>query len=95
MLIQVTYSNRGGVAEQEQALAMFERWQPPTGVEIKGHYTRADGGGFAIVEADSAEAILIALAPWASTLLDYQVTPIVEIEQGVAALKQGIAFRNA
>ena len=95
MLFQVSNRVRGGTAAQEQALAVFDRWEAPAGLEIKGFWVRADGAVLAIVEAESAEVLFQAIAPWASALLDYEIMPLIDIERGVELMKQGIAFRNA
>ena len=67
----------------EKGLEVFTRWTPPQGVEFKGMWGRADGGGFCVCEAASAEAIFEATAPWAGAFLDYDITPIVEMKKGV------------
>lgn len=96
MLFYVSWKARAGQGpvEAEAGLAAFARWKPPTGLEFKGFYARADGGGFAICEASSAEAIFEGTAPWAGVYLDYEIVPIVEIEKGVELLNKAIAFRK-
>ena len=95
MLFQVSNRPRGGTAEQEQILAIFDRWEAPAGFEFKGFWIRADGGVLAVVEVESAEALLKAVAPWAGSLQDYEFMPLVEVDRGVELMKEGIAFRNA
>jgi hypothetical protein len=96
MLLYVDWKPRPGQGpmESEAALETFSRWSPPDGMEIKGMWARADGGGFCLCEVDSAEAALEATAPWVDAYLDYSMTPIVEIEKAVELLQKGIAFRN-
>jgi hypothetical protein len=96
MLFYVEWKPRAGQGprESEAALAAFERWSPPAGMEIKGMWTRADGGGFCVCELESAEVALTATAPWADVYLDYDIAPIVEMDRAVAVLKKAIAFRN-
>lgn len=83
-----------GPDEVDESVEVFSRWEPPAGVEISNFYLRADGGGFAAVEADSSESFFEAIAPWAGTYLDYEIVPIVEVERGVELLNQASAFRK-
>jgi hypothetical protein len=87
----------GQTAEQQKkGLETFARWAPPKGLEFKGFYARADGrGGLCICEADSAETILTAVAPWAGVHNDYDLIPILPIEKSVEILNAAIAFRGA
>ncbi len=47
MLFYIGWKARAGQGpkEPEAALEIFSRWEPPTGMEIKGMWARADGGG--------------------------------------------------
>jgi len=83
-----------GPKQSEAVLEVFLRWNPPAGMEIKGMWARADGGGFCVCEVASAEAALEATAPWVDAYLEYDMAPIVEIEKAVEVLQKGIAFRN-
>ena len=96
MLFLVSWKNRAGhgPAEGEAGLEVFSRWEPPAGFEFKAMYGRADGGGFCICEVESAEVMMQATAPWAGTLLDYEMSPIVEIERTVEIMNEAVAFRN-
>ena len=96
MLFYVSWKNRAGQGPQEleAGLDVFSRWEPPTGFEFKAIYARADGGGFCICEAASAEVMFEATAPWAGGLLDYEMAPIVEIERAVEIMGQAVEFRN-
>ena len=97
MLFAVTYVVRpGGTDESERrTLQVFGGWTPPQGYQFQAHYTRADGrGGIAIVENDSAAALLEAAAPFA-TYLEFEVVPIVDITEGVAVLQRVQSWRDA
>ncbi len=72
-------------------MEIFSRWEPPTGMEIKGIWARPDGGGFGLFEVTSAEVVYEATAPWSEAYLDYDISPIVEIEMAVELLNKGIA----
>lgn len=96
MLLYVEWKARAGQGpdESEEALEVFSRWEPPAGMEMKGMWARADGGGFCLCEVDSAEAAFAATAPWVDAYLDYDITPVVEMEKAVELFQRGIAFRN-
>jgi len=82
-------------ADREKGLEIFSRWSPPAGMDIKAMYSRADnGGGFCIVETETAEAAYTATAPWAGSYLEYDIVPIVDIEKAVEICNAAIAFRN-
>jgi hypothetical protein len=96
MLFYLGWKARAGQGpkELEATLEVFSRWEPPAGMEIKGMWLRPDGGGFGLFEVSSAEVIYEGTAPWSGAYLDYEITPIVEIEKGVELLNKAIAFRN-
>jgi hypothetical protein len=96
MLFFIGWKERpgGGVAEQEQGLEVFNRWQPPVGVEFKGMWARADGAGFGIAEVQSAEALLEAMGPWAGTILDFETCPIVEMDKAMPLFQKSMQFRR-
>ncbi len=96
MLFYVGWKARAGQgpAEGEAGLAVFSRWKPPAGMEFKGFYFRADGGGFCICEANSSETVFDATAPWADTYLDYDIIPIVERDKAMELMTKAIAFRK-
>ncbi len=96
MLFHVTWENTDTTEEGERrSLAVFSKWQPPTGAEFKGFYGFADGsGGVAIVEVDSAATLTRTIAPW-TPWLTFSVTPIVPIEESVAIASEAIGFRDS
>lgn len=96
MLFYVGWKPRpgGDTATAEQSLEVFKRWTAPTGLDFKGMWLRADGGGFCVCEADSSEVVFESTAPWAGAILDYDIVPIVDIEKGVEISSKAIAFRN-
>lgn len=96
MLFYVGWKAREGHGPEEgdKSLELFTRWKPPQALQMNGMWARADGGGFCICEASSAEVVFEACAPWADVLLDYDIIPIVEVEKAVELLKKAIAFRK-
>ncbi len=83
-----------GPDELEAGLEVFSRWEPPAGFEFKGIYARADGGGFCICEVTSAEVMFEATSPWSGVFLDYEMSPIVEIETAVELWGKASEFRK-
>jgi hypothetical protein len=94
MLFYVAWKPRSTPGTNEKALEVFSRWQPPKGFEFQGIWGRADGGGFCVCEASTAEVMFEATSAWAGVLLDYEIVPIVPIEKAVELGKKAIAFRN-
>ena len=96
MLFYVGWKPRAGQGpeEGEAGLKVFARWKAPKGLEFKGMWGRADGGGFAVCEAASAEVMFEATAPWAGAYLDYDIVPIVDIAKAVELFDKAIAFRK-
>lgn len=57
--------------------------------------SRADsGGGFAVVETDSA-ADLIDITSKFAPFADYEIYPVVDIADGVQASQEAVAFRES
>ena len=96
MLFHVSYTFKGTDEESAiRGLQLFANWTPPAGFEFKSHYAYADGsGGFNVVEAETAVALHKACSVFAPHL-DFIITPIVEIEEGVAGSQEAIAYWGA
>lgn len=96
MLFYVGWKPRVGQSPEvgEKSLEVFSRWEPPEGLEFRGMWSRADGGGFCVCEAASAEVVFEATAPWAGSFLDYDIVPIVDMDKAVGLLNKAIAFRK-
>jgi len=84
-----------GDAEQIKTLQIWSKWSPPEGYEIKSFVVSANGTGYILAETDSAEALGEAALPWANVLLNYDITPVVEIDTAVGPLQKAIEFRHA
>ncbi len=77
---------------QRRSLGIFAQWQPPAGAEFKGFFGYANGGGgFALVEVDSAETLERTCSPW-TPWLRFTATPIVPIEQSSQIAGEAMAF---
>ena len=101
MLFQVNYTTRsGGSAQQNEAsakrsLALFGKWSPPAGMEIKSFYARADGkGGTVIVETNSVEALLDGPTKF-SAINEFEIVPILDITTAVPIYNEGIAWAES
>ena len=94
MLVAVDYRFRSGT-DPALALKRFLGWTPPSGYEIRHHWSRADGmGGILIVESGSAAVMLEASAPY-SDLLDIDFIPLVDIVEAVPILQNAMVWRDS
>ena len=97
MLFAVIYTARGNSSEESEkrSLQLFANWTPPAGFEFKSHYSFADGtGGIAIVDAQSAEAVLEAHAPW-GPFFNYRTVPVVDVEASIPIFDTSNAWRDS
>ena len=97
MLLAVEWTDRGSGTEEteKRAYKLFKNWKPPAGLEFKAFYDCADGnGGIAIVETNSAEAILETTAPW-TTFFHFRIRPIVPVEKSPAIMEKAFAWRDS
>jgi Domain of unknown function (DUF3303) len=96
MLFLVSYRERSRWSEDDdkRTLKLFAGWKPPAGLQVKSHYGRGDGGGFLIVEAESAAAMMESNAPWIA-FFEFEVVPIVEIAEAVPILNKVYAWRDS
>ena len=95
MLFGVLYTPRAVVTEEmeKRSLQLFSQWSPP--FEFKSHYARGDGeGGIAIVESDSAAAVVEGTAPWIP-FFKFEVMPVVDIQEGVPASQRAYEWRDS
>jgi hypothetical protein len=93
VLFGIVYTERASSEEsQKRSLQLFSNWEPP--IEFKGHWAFASGGGMAIVESDSAAAMVEAIAPY-TPFLDFRVEPVVSIEEAVPIFTKTNAWRDS
>jgi hypothetical protein len=79
---------------ERRSLTVFANWTPPAETQFQAIYGFADGGGgFALVETDSAAAMYRAVAPF-SPWLSFTVRPVVPIEEAAQIGNEAIAFRD-
>jgi len=97
MLFAVTWVPTSGGSEDrdKRTLKLFTNWRPPAGVEFKAFYDYADNnGGVAIVEADSAEALLETSAPWAA-FFTFTTRPVVASEKATPIFQKANSWRDS
>jgi hypothetical protein len=97
MLFHTTFTPKVGTTTEDQAamLQLWAKWTPPEGFEIKSFHISAEGEGFVITEAESAEALMEVTFVWGGAILDYKVVPVVEVEGAVQLLGKALAYRES
>ncbi|ORA13336.1 DUF3303 domain-containing protein [Mycobacterium asiaticum] len=95
-LVSWTYRLNGTAAENEislrRGLAVFSKWAPPASSTYHAFLGRVDsGGGFALIETDDP-ADLVDVSAKFTFIADYQIHPVVDIDQSAQALQQGVDF---
>jgi hypothetical protein len=89
----------GSAQENEAAvrrgLDLFSKWQQPTGATFHQMVGRVDGGGgFAVVETDNPADLLDGTGKFAA-LNEFQVYPVVDINDWVRTAQEGVEFRES
>jgi hypothetical protein len=94
MLFAAVYKLRDASEEStKRSLQLFVNWQPP--FEFTAHYAFADGsGGIAIFEAESEAQVLEGTGPW-WPFFDFNVGPVLPIEEAVAVEQRFIEWRDS
>jgi hypothetical protein len=93
MLFGIVYTPRNpSEATEKRSLQLFTSWQPP--IEFKGHWALTTGGGIAVAEAESAAAMVEAVAPWAA-FFDFRVEPAIPVEDAVPIFMKTNAWRDS
>ncbi|TKJ28336.1 DUF3303 family protein [Blastococcus sp. CCUG 61487] len=81
------------LAAAKRSLELFSKWQPST--TVHQFVLTADAeGGYAIGETDDAAAIARDCAIF-TPFLQFEVIPVVDVQEGVAILQQGIDFNES
>jgi len=95
MLFHVSWEFIDTSEEAERRnLNVFSNWSPPAETVFKGFYGFADGGGgFAIIETDSASALARAMAPFIPWL-SFTARVILPIEESAQIGGEAVAFRD-
>jgi Protein of unknown function (DUF3303) len=98
-VIAWTYRLNGSAAENDQSLrrglVLFSKWTTPPSTTYHQFVGRADGGGgFAVIETDNPSDLTDATGKFGH-LLDYQIYPVVDIDQSARSMEQGAEFRDS
>ncbi|TME28004.1 MAG: DUF3303 domain-containing protein [Chloroflexi bacterium] len=101
MLFQVNYTTRAGgsAKDNEQSakrgLALFSKWSPPPGMDVKSFHARADGkGGTVVVETDDVTVLLDGPAKFGA-INEFEIVPIVDITEAVPILSEAIEWGDS
>lgn len=82
-------------ASAKRGLELFSKWTVPAGLKIEQFVGRIDGGGgFAVVEADSAADLLDGTSKF-SPLNEFQIFPVVDLDEWIQAANNGIEYRES
>jgi hypothetical protein len=82
-------------ADLARSLKVFSKWTPTGDVIFHELLARVDGnGGFAVVEADNAASLAADVEKWVP-FHDFQVFPVLEIQEALALAQQAMEFRNS
>lgn len=91
------YRFSGSAAENEDSvrrgLSVFSKWAPPESATYHAFVGRLDGGGgFAVVETDNPADLSDTTSKF-GFIAEYQIFPVVDIDQSAQSLQEGIDFR--
>lgn len=76
-------------------LALFSKWSPPAGMEVKSFYARADGkGGTVLVETDDVKALLDGPSKFGA-VNEFEIVPGIDIGEGVPILSDAVAWMES
>lgn len=96
-VLQWTTRSRGSgqenLATMKRSLEVFSKWTPSA--SMLQFVSRVDGrGGFAVAETDDPAALAKDCAIF-SPFLDFEVYPVLDIEQGAATLQAAVDYNEA
>ncbi len=82
-------------AAVERTLQVFSKWAPASDATFHQFLTRLDGeGGYAVVESDNPASIMEGPIKF-SPFMEFTVTPVMDITDGIAVMSEGIEFRKS
>ncbi len=96
MLFFVTHRYKSGFTHEDQKamLKIWENFQPPAGFETKMHTFAPDGRMFGFIESESIEAVYEVCTLWAGVFIDYEVVPVIDVEDSLPLMRKAIATRE-
>lgn len=98
-LVSWTYRLNGSAADNEESLrrglAVFSKWTQPASSTYHQFLGRVDGsGGFAVVETDNLADLADTTSKF-GFIADYEIHPVLDMDQAAQALQQGVDFRES
>ena len=94
MLLAVTYTARNPTEEtQKRSLRLFTNWTPPSALNFRAHYAFTEGG-IAIVETDTATALIEAISLFAP-FFEFKTIPVMDIMEAVPVLQRVNNWRDS
>ena len=86
----------GTATENEETLrrglAVFSKWSPPQHTTFHQFLSRVDGkGGCAVVETDDEADLLDSVSKFLF-LCDYEIAPVVDMDESIRAWQHGLEF---
>ena len=98
-LVSWTARAGGSAADNEAAvkrsLAVFAKWAPPSDATFHQFLYRVDGsGGYAVVETDNPAGAAEGPAKF-GPYFEFEVTPVLDVTEGVPLINEGIEFRDS
>ena len=98
-VVSWTFRMNGSAAENEEAvrrgLAVFSKWTQPQSTTYHAFVSRVDGsGGFAVVETDNPADLADTTSKF-GFIAEYQIHPVVDIDEAAQLLQQGVEFRDS
>lgn len=98
-LVSMTFRLNGSATENEAAsrriLDLYSKWTPPAGTTFHQFLGRVDAAGtFAVIETDNP-ADLAATTSKFGPYVEYEVYPVVDIDDMVQVAQEGVKFRES
>jgi len=82
-------------ASTKRGLELFTNWTAPAGLKFEQFVGRVDGGGgFAVVETDDPADLLDGASKFVP-FNEFQIFPVVDLEEWMQAANNGIEFRES
>jgi len=92
---RLTGSAEDNEASVRRGLELFSKWQPPASSTFHQFVGRLDGnGGVAVVETDDPADLLDGTGKF-GTNNEFQLYPVVDINDWVQTLGKGVEFRES
>jgi hypothetical protein len=97
MLLHISFKPRPNFNHQAQKEAhhLWQAYQVPEGVEIKSLVMGPNNAGFALVEANSSETAIVAMSAFSGVYFDYEIVPVIPIDQAVPIMEKTLADRES